>query len=71
MLTGRSLYGSRWQTNLANDLGYSDGRRVRQWLHGDRPFDKTIWNKINAIMSNRLNNINQVLDCVKFEQKKD
>jgi hypothetical protein len=34
---GEALYGERWQTSLARDLGLSDGRRIRQWLSGDRP----------------------------------
>ena len=34
---GQALYGERWQTDLARDLGLSDARRIRQWLSGDRP----------------------------------
>lgn len=34
---GRALYGERWQTDLARDLGLSDGRRIRQWLSGGHP----------------------------------
>lgn len=34
---GIAVYGSRWQTDLARDLGLKDGRRIRQWLVGERP----------------------------------
>ncbi|KQY83734.1 hypothetical protein [Pelomonas sp. Root1444] len=30
---GEALYGPRWQTDLANDLGVSD-RTVRRWAAG-------------------------------------
>lgn len=30
---GEALYGSRWQTDLARDLGVSD-RTVRRWAAG-------------------------------------
>ena len=32
---GRALYGERWQSALAHDLGV-DPRRVRQWMAGER-----------------------------------
>lgn len=36
-LTGEALYGPRWQSDLARDLGVAD-RTVRRWLAGaDRP----------------------------------
>ncbi len=31
--TGEALYGPRWQTDLARDLGVSD-RTVRRWAAG-------------------------------------
>jgi hypothetical protein len=31
--TGRALYGERWQTDMARDLGVSD-RTVRRWAAG-------------------------------------
>jgi methylphosphotriester-DNA--protein-cysteine methyltransferase len=33
---GEALYGSRWQTELARDLGVSD-RTVRRWAAGEQP----------------------------------
>jgi hypothetical protein len=32
---GRALYGERWQTPLAADIGISD-RNLRYWLTGER-----------------------------------
>lgn len=35
--TGEALYGPRWQTDLARDLGVSD-RTIRRWVAGaDEP----------------------------------
>jgi hypothetical protein len=34
--TGRALYGERWQSPLARDLGV-DSRRVRAWCNDERP----------------------------------
>lgn len=31
--TGKALYGTRWQTDLARDLGVAD-RTVRRWVAG-------------------------------------
>lgn len=50
---GRSLYGDRWQTDLARDLGLSDGRRIRQWLSGDRPIPDGVWNDIAELLTDR------------------
>lgn len=33
---GEALYGPRWQSDLARDLGVSD-RTVRRWVAGDDP----------------------------------
>lgn len=34
--TGLALYGERWQSPLARDLGV-DSRRVRAWRNDERP----------------------------------
>jgi hypothetical protein len=33
---GEALYGPRWQTDLAHDLGVSD-RTMRRWVVGSSP----------------------------------
>lgn len=50
---GSALYGDRWQTDLARDLGLSDGRRIRQWLSGDRPIPDGIWDDLEKLLAKR------------------
>lgn len=50
---GQALYGERWQTDLARDLGLSDGRRVRQWMAGERPIPPGIWADLAALLRQR------------------
>jgi hypothetical protein len=38
---GVLLYGERWQSDLARDLG-QDPRRLRQWIAGERPIPSDI-----------------------------
>lgn len=50
---GESLYGERWQTDLANALGLTDARRIRQWLSGDRPIPFGIWQDLAALLKSK------------------
>lgn len=59
---GKALYGERWQTDLARDLGLSDGRRIRQWLSGDRPIPEGVWKDITALLSERKAVIDDALE---------
>ncbi len=52
-MTGTALYGERWQTDLARDLGLSDGRRIRQWLSGDRPIPDGVLDDLVKLLTNR------------------
>jgi len=52
-VAGNALYGARWQTDLARDLGLSDGRRVRQWLSGDRSVPVGVWRDIDKLINER------------------
>lgn len=61
---GLALYGERWQTDLARDLGLSDGRRIRQWLSGDRPIPEGIWDDLGKLLADRKNVINEVLNAI-------
>ena len=55
ILAGQALYGARWQTDLARDLGLSDGRRIRQWLTGDRPIPAGVWTHLaNLLMARKV-----------------
>jgi hypothetical protein len=61
---GKVLYGERWQTDLARDLGLSDGRRVRQWLSGERPVPPGVLNDIEALLLARRAKMNETLDKI-------
>jgi hypothetical protein len=50
---GQALYGERWQTGLARDLGIADARRVRQWMTGDRPIPAGVWADIARLLRQR------------------
>jgi len=64
--SGQALYGERWQTDLSRDLGLSDGRRIRQWLSGDRPIPDGVWRDLAALLSERKAVINEVLNGAPF-----
>ena len=51
--TGKVLYGDRWQTDLARDLGLSDARRIRQWLADERPIPDGVVRDLQNILINR------------------
>ena len=58
---GEALFGERWQTDLAKELGLSDARRIRQWLKDERPIPVGIWADICGLLRQRENSINDVL----------
>ncbi|MDA3979055.1 hypothetical protein [Gallibacterium sp. AGMB14963] len=60
-LIGKALYGEQWQTNLSNDLGLSDPRRVRYWLSGGRKIPTGIWNDLAKLLEQRKNLIEDLL----------
>ena len=62
VMSGQALYGERWQTDLARHLGLSDGRRIRQWLSGDRPIPDGIWKDIARLLTERKSVIDESLD---------
>jgi hypothetical protein len=53
---GQVLYGNRWQTNLAYDLGV-DPRRIRQWLSANkvdkRPIPVGVWADLAELLRQR------------------
>ena len=61
-MSGKAVYGERWQTDLARDLGLSDGRRLRQWLSGDRPLPNDLWMSIGKILEGRKVVIDEALN---------
>lgn len=66
---GSALYGERWQTDLARDLDLSDGRRVRQWLTGDRPLPRDIAIRLANLLHNRVHDISDALEQLEMASK--
>mgnify|MGYP007051452802 CR=1 FL=1 len=58
---GHALYGDRWQTSLAHDLGLSDGRRIRQWLSDERPIPAGLRGDLLRLLSERKMMLDDVL----------
>lgn len=57
---GEALYGDRWQSALARDLGVGD-RRVREWVAGDRRIPPGVWADIAALLRDRRDAIDTIL----------
>jgi len=53
---GHALYGGRWQTPLAHDLGVAD-RTVRRWLSGKTPIPADVENRLRGVLVTRLKEI--------------
>ena len=53
---GRALYGERWQTPLAHDLGVAD-RTVRRWLAGETAIPGGVDSELRKILESRWNTI--------------
>lgn len=50
---GEALYGDRWQSAIAADLGLAD-RTIRRWLAGDRDMPDDLAPRIMALIEARL-----------------
>jgi len=59
---GRALYGSRWQTELARELGYKDGRQIRQWISRQRPYPRNIKPVLAALSLHKSQDLFALLD---------
>ncbi|MCP1312990.1 MULTISPECIES: helix-turn-helix domain-containing protein [unclassified Halomonas] len=62
---GEALYGERWQTALANELGLSDARRVRQWMSRDRGIPVGIWSDVERLLRERGEAAIELADALK------
>src|SRR5690606_6365951 len=49
---GNALYGPRWQSDLARDLGVAD-RTVRAWVAGDRRPAPGVWIDLERLVRER------------------
>lgn len=50
---GSALYGSRWQSEMARELGVSD-RTVRRWVSGDSPVPDTAYDALRRLVAERV-----------------
>ncbi len=50
---GACLYGERWQSPLARDLGVSD-RSVRAWVAGTRSIPAGVWGDLRRLLQERV-----------------
>ena len=57
---GESLYGVRWQSDLARDLNVAD-RTVRRWLDGSYPVPDGIWAELKNLLHDRRDALASVL----------
>lgn len=55
---GVALFGSRWQSDMAQALGVTD-RTVRRWAAG-APIDASTWGKLLSIMQERRGILNEL-----------
>lgn len=59
---GEALYGERWQSALAADLGVAD-RTLRRWLAGDRDMPESLPDELRALLRARGKTIAELLDA--------
>lgn len=71
IMIGESLYGSRWQTALGRALGMNDGRRVRQWVAGDRPIAHDVPEKLCKIIKDHITILGFALLAIEEMSKPD
>lgn len=60
-MAGEALFGTRWQTDLANALQLSDVRRIRQWMAGERKIPAGIWGDICILLRRRQMSIDDII----------
>ena len=51
--TGRALYGVRWQSEMARDLGVNE-RTVRRWAAGEYEAPDGVYAELRALATRRL-----------------
>jgi DNA-binding XRE family transcriptional regulator len=59
-LIGKALFGSQWQTDLANALGVSS-RTVRRWVSGEDNPRAGVWQDLAALVRDREQRLRQIL----------
>ena len=59
---GRALYGNRWQSALARDIGVTS-RTVRRWAAGD-PIPQGVWPDVLTLARARRAKIDKVIESL-------
>jgi hypothetical protein len=57
---GEALYGPRWQSDLAADLGVTD-RTVRRWAAGSTPMPDGVIDDLRATVKSRTGDLAKIL----------
>lgn len=65
---GRALYGERWHTPIARDLG-TTYRTVRNWLDGRHPTPADLEQRLRRLLVARGVEIEGVLDRISTDAK--
>lgn len=65
---GRALYGDRWHTSVARDLG-TTYRTVRNWLDGRHPTPVDLKERLRCLLVERGVEIGAVLDRIDTDAK--
>jgi len=58
--TGESLYGARWQSELARDLAIND-RTMRRWLAGANGVPEQVREELRVLAQARRKALDQVI----------
>jgi hypothetical protein len=58
--TGESLYGARWQSELARDLAIND-RTMRRWLAGTNGVPEQVREELRVLAQARRKALDQVI----------
>jgi hypothetical protein len=60
---GSKLWGSRWQTDMAQALGVND-RTVRRWVSGAEEPRSGVWTELIQILRERREELGKVIERV-------
>jgi helix-turn-helix protein len=58
---GEALFGTRWQTALADALGVTT-RTIRRWLTGEDQPRPGVWRELHALLTERGQQMRELLD---------
>ena len=59
---GSLLYGDRWQTEMAKNLGFANSRIIRYWLTRERHIPSYIWKKLVGLIKEKQTALDKLLE---------